>query len=169
MKKGIFKEIIAYTPSCYQDFRGELYTSWSKKDFEDNFRLDLNFIHDKISVSKKNVLRGIHGDSKSWKYMYCSHGEIYYVAVDNRKNSDTYLLWDWEVLTAKNRKTLLIPPGFGTAFYTLSDLAVVNYKWAYSGKYPDVEDQFTIKWNNPEISIHWPTSAPILSERDSNL
>jgi dTDP-4-dehydrorhamnose 3,5-epimerase len=49
----------------------------------------------------------------------------------------------------------------------MSETAVVNYKWAYPGKYPDVEDQFTVKWNDPEIGVHWPTTNPILSERDA--
>jgi dTDP-4-dehydrorhamnose 3,5-epimerase len=49
----------------------------------------------------------------------------------------------------------------------MSDLAVVNYKWAYPGAYPDVEDQFTLSWNSPELNIHWPTKTPILSERDA--
>jgi dTDP-4-dehydrorhamnose 3,5-epimerase len=62
---------------------------------------------------------------------------------------------------------LLIPPGFGSSFYVMSETAVVNYKWAYPGKYPDVEDQFTVKWNDPEIGVHWPTTNPILSERDA--
>ena len=46
------------------------------------------------------------------------------------------------------------------------DLSVVNYKWAYPGEYPDVQDQFTLRWNDPEYGIVWPTQTPILSERD---
>jgi dTDP-4-dehydrorhamnose 3,5-epimerase len=62
---------------------------------------------------------------------------------------------------------LLIPPGFGSSFLVMSDTAVVNYKWAYPGAYPDVEDQFTLKWNSPDLNIHWPIITPILSERDA--
>jgi dTDP-4-dehydrorhamnose 3,5-epimerase len=167
MKKGILKDIQEYTPSSYEDFRGELFTTWKKDEFKNIFGIDLEFVHDKTSVSKKNVLRGIHGDSKSWKLMICNYGELYYVVVDNRPDSPTYKQWDWDVLTAANRKMLLIPPGFGSSFYVMSDLAVVNYKWAYPGAYPDVEDQFTLSWNSPELNIHWPTKTPILSERDA--
>lgn len=167
MKKGILKDIQEYTPSSYEDFRGELFTTWKKDEFKNIFGVDLEFVHDKTSVSKKNVLRGIHGDYKSWKLMVCNYGELYYVIVDNRPNSPTYLEWDWDILTASNRKMLLIPPGFGSSFLVMSDLAVVNYKWAYPGEYPDVKDQFTLKWYDPELNIHWPVYNPILSERDA--
>ena len=99
--------------------------------------------------------------------MACVYGEIYYVVVDCRKDSPNYKKWDWDILSSKNRKMLLIPPGFGSSFYVTSDISVVNYKWAYTGKYPDVEDQFTVRWNDPEINIHWPCTNPILSERDA--
>ena len=99
--------------------------------------------------------------------MICNYGELYYVVVDNRPDSSTYKQWDWEILSSNNRKMLLIPPGFGSSFLILSDLAVVNYKWSYPGDYPDVNDQFTLKWNAPEYNIHWPINNPILSERDA--
>ena len=167
MKKGIFSEVKSYTPTSFQDFRGELYTTWAPEEFSSAFGMELDFVRDKTSVSRYNVLRGIHGDSKSWKYMACVYGEIYYVIVDCRSESPTYKKWDWEILSDKNRQMLLIPPGFGSSCYVMSETAVVNYKWAYPGKYPDVEDQFTVKWNDPEIGVHWPTTNPILSERDA--
>ena len=58
--------------------------------------------------------------------------------------------------------------GFGNAFLVLTNDCVYSYKLAYNGKYRDAEDQFTLKWNNPEININWPISDPILSKRDSN-
>ena len=174
MKKGLFKEIKEYTPSAYSDFRGDLYTTWKKDEFLDNYGInfpgnDIEFIHDKISTSRNNVLRGIHGDYKSHKLMTCSYGEIYYVVVDNRPDSPTRYQWDWELLSGKNRKMLFIPPGFGSSFYVLSDYMIVNYKWAYEGAYPDVEDQFSLRWNDPILNIHWPVCClnPIISERDN--
>jgi len=166
MKKNIFKEIKEISPTIYEDFRGELYTTWKKDEFHQKFGMNLDFVHDKTSVSRKNVLRGIHGDFISWKLMICSYGEIYYIIVDNRKDSPTYKQWDWEILTSNNKKMLLIPPGFGSSFLVLSDIAIVNYKWSYDGDYPDVKDQFTLKWNSSDLNINWPTINPILSERD---
>jgi dTDP-4-dehydrorhamnose 3,5-epimerase len=169
MKKGIFKEDIkSYAPDSYSDYRGDLYTTWNEKDFKKIFESEVVFNHDKVSSSRKNVLRGIHGDFKSTKLMTCVYGEIYYVVVDNRKNSKTYLQWDWDILSGKNKKMLLIPPGFGSSFLVLSDEMVVHYKWSYDGDYPDVNDQFSLAWNDKKLNIHWPINNPILSERDKN-
>lgn len=156
----IFPEIQIYQPDSFEDFRGELYTLFKQQDHE------LVFNHDKVSVSRKNVLRGLHGDTKSWKYISCLYGEVYLVVVDNRPESKNYLKWDSIVLTSKNRKSILIPPMFANGHYVLSDEAVFFYKWSYDGEYPDVDTQFTLKWNDDRIGIHWPTNYPILQIRD---
>ena len=156
----IFPEVKIYQPDSFEDFRGELYTLFKQTNN------DLIFNHDKVSVSRKNVLRGLHGDSKSWKLITCLAGEVMLVVVDNRKNSLNYLKWDSIILTAKNKKSVLVPPMFANGHLVLSNEATFFYKWSYSGKYPDVEDQFTLKWNDPNLEIHWPISNPILSKRD---
>ena len=145
---------------AFTDYRGDLYTIWKDDDF------DLNFNHDKVSTSRKNVLRGIHGDNKSWKLVTCLYGEIYFVLVDNRESSDTFIQWDSMILSDRNRKQVLIPPGVGNGFLVLSDHSVFHYKWSYPGEYADVDEQFTIKWDDPIIGIDWPINNPILSRRD---
>ena len=156
----IFPEVKIYQPDVFEDFRGELFTLYKQEES------NLYFNHDKVSISKQNVLRGLHGDSKAWKLITCLSGEIYLVVVDNRPESENYLKWDWIVLTAKNRKQVLIPPMFANGHFILSQEATFFYKWSYSGEYPDVKDQFTLKWNDSRINIHWPIINPILSERD---
>ena len=157
------KDGIRYnTPDVYADFRGDLWTLWKSGEGE----LDLPYNHDKVSVSRKDVLRGIHGDFKSSKLITCLYGEIYFVTVDNRADSPTYLQWDWEILNDKNRTQILLAPGIGNAFLVLSDQAIFHYKWCYEGEYADVEEQFTIKWNDPMINIFWPIDSPILQQRD---
>lgn len=158
----IFSEVKIFNPDVYTDFRGELWTLWDKKTFQP----DIEFNHDKVSISRKNVIRGIHGDTKSWKLITCLHGEIYFVVVDNRVDSKNYLKWDWKILSAKNKISILLPPMFGNGFCVLSKKCVFHYKWSYQGKYPDVDDQFTLKWNDPNIGISWPISNPILQKRD---
>ena len=155
-----FKEVRIYCPDVHTDYRGDLWTTWKAENF------DINFNHDKVSTSRKDVLRGIHGDFKSTKLVTCLHGALYFVIVDNRKGSDTYLEWDYTILDDRSRKMVLIPPGFGNAFLVLSDHSVFHYKWSYEGDYPDVNEQFTIKWNEPDINIIWPTNNPILQLRD---
>ena len=156
----IFPEVYVNQPSSFEDFRGELFTSYKKGDF------NLDFNHDKVSISRKNVLRGLHGDSKSFKLITCLAGEVLLVVVDNRPESKNYLKWDSIILTSKNRKQVLVPPMFANGHLILSDEATFFYKWSYEGDYPDVNDQFTLKWNDSKIGIHWPISNPILSKRD---
>lgn len=157
-----FKEIKVIEPNCYSDYRGDLWTLWKEGDTLPGIK----FNHDKVSTSRKHVLRGIHGDKKSTKLITCLYGEIYFVIVDNRPLSETYLQWDWMMLTGSNKKSVLVPPGFGNGFLVMSDESVFHYKWSYEGDYPDVKDQFTIKWNDPKINIDWPIKEPILQMRD---
>ena len=112
------------------------------------------------------VLRGIHGDTKSWKLVTCLQGSLYFVLVDNRPTSDTYIMWESLILDDKTRKQVLIPPGVGNGHLVMSDSCVFHYKWSYEGDYPDVEEQFTIKWDDPMIGVDWPVDNPILSKRD---
>ena len=156
-----FKEIKIFEPDVFTDYRGDLWTLWKKSS---DFKIDFN--HDKVSTSRKNVLRGIHGDFKSTKLVTCLYGEIYFVVVDNRKESSTYGQWDHMILNDKKRKMVLLPPGLGNGFLVLTDNSVFHYKWQYEGEYPDVKDQFTIKWNSKKININWPINNPILQERD---
>jgi dTDP-4-dehydrorhamnose 3,5-epimerase len=158
----IFSEVKIFQPDSFEDYRGELYTLFKQEEHE------LVFNHDKVSVSKQNVLRGLHGDSKAWKLITCLAGEIYLVVVDNRPSSDTYLTWDSIILTGKNRKQVLVPPMFANGHLVLSSEATFFYKWSYPGDYPDVKDQFSLNWKDPKINIYWPIDNPILSKRDKN-
>ena len=73
----IINDVKIFNPDFHSDIRGDLWTLWKKDE------LDIDFIHDKVSTSKKNVLRGIHGDFKSSKLVTCLHGELFFIVVDN--------------------------------------------------------------------------------------
>ena len=75
--------------------------------------------------------------------------------------------WDSIILSAKNKMSVLLPPNFLNGHLVLSKEAVFFYKWSYFGEYPDVQDQISLKWNNPRVGIKWPIDNPILSKRDS--
>ena len=152
--------VVVREQDAFTDYRGDLYTVWKDGDF------DLNFNHDKVSTSRKHVLRGIHGDHKSWKLVTCLYGEIYFVIVDNRESSDTLLQWESMMLSDRNRKQVLIPPGVGNGFLVMSHHSVFHYKWSYAGEYADVDQQFTIRWDDPIVGVDWPIDNPILSKRD---
>jgi dTDP-4-dehydrorhamnose 3,5-epimerase len=156
----IFNEVKIFQPSSFEDYRGELYTLFNQDEHK------LIFNHDKVAVSRQHVLRGLHGDDKAWKLITCLDGEIYLVVVDNRPESLNYLKWDSIILTSNNKKQVLIPPMFANGHLILSNKATFFYKWSYPGKYPDVKDQFSLKWNDPKIGIQWPINNPILSNRD---
>ena len=152
--------VVIREQDAFTDYRGDLYTIWKNDDF------NLNFNHDKVSTSRKHVLRGLHGDTKSWKLVTCLYGEIYFVVVDNRESSDTFMKWESMILSDRNRKQVLLPPGVGNGFLVLSNHSVFHYKWSYEGEYADVNQQFTIKWNDSTFNINWPIVNPILSRRD---
>ena len=128
----IFPEVKIYTPDIYTDFRGDLWTLWHKDKFEPK----LDFNHDKVSTSRHNVLRGIHGDNKSWKLITCLTGEIYLVVVDNRPESSNYLKWDSIILTAHNRKKVLAHVGREMGFNEIASMwkMITMFKYALKKK-----------------------------------
>ena len=96
------------SPSISEDLRGNIWTSFVKNKVENLLPNNLYFKHDKFSTSKRNVLRGIHGDTKSWKLVTCVFGEIQQVVVDFREESPTYLKWQDFIINNNNQKLINI-------------------------------------------------------------
>lgn len=157
--------LLIYPPTVFKDFRGEYVETYNKDLYHKN-GIDINFIQDDISYSKKNVLRGIHGDQKTWKLISCLFGEFYLMVVNNDPNSKQYMKSISFILSDKNRYQVLVPPKFGNGHLVLSDECIFHYK---QSTYYDREGQFTILWNDLKYNLDWPSSKPILSERDSGL
>ena len=162
----ILEGVYIITPNKFQDLRGEIWTAFTSEAIDKLLPNNLQFIHDKFIYSKHNVIRGIHGDHKTYKLATCVYGEIHQVVVDCRKDSPTYLKYEKFIINQENQQIILVPSGFGNAHYVSSDSAVYYYKCAYKGSYVDADDQFTFAWNDPRIGINWPTNNPILSDRD---
>ncbi len=162
----ILKEIKIFTPSVNVDNRGTIFTTYSKESYDNYLPEGLEFIHDKFAESNKNVLRGLHGDNKTWKLITCIYGDIFEVVVDMRLDSSTYLKWDSFELNNKNKNQILVPPNFVNGYCVLSDFAVFHYKLAYEGEYFDVAQQMVVKWNDERLNINWPVKNPILQKRD---
>ena len=154
------KNIKLCKDDAFVDKRGIYWTSWKKK------RYNIDFNHDKFSLSKKNVLRGFHGDKKSYKLISCVYGKIFFVIINNIPSSSEYLKYSTMILTPKNRLQILIPPNFLTGHLVLSKESVLHYKFSYKGTYPDVKQQISMKWNDFRVKIPWPIKNPILSVRD---
>ena len=144
------------------DHRGHYWTSWNKRKMIKN----IDFKHDKFSLSKKNVLRGLHGDNKTWKLISCPYGEFFLVVVNCKKKSKSYLKWKSWILSHKNGIQILIPPNYANGHLCLSDECLFHYKLSYKGAYFDVKKQFSLRWNDPKLKINWRIKKPILSNRD---
>ena len=96
------KGVYIITPSKFQDLRGEIWSAYSSDALLKLLPNGLNFVLDKFTLSKPNVLRGIHGDHKSWKLVTCVTGEIHQVVVDCRKDSPTYLQYEKFIINYKS-------------------------------------------------------------------
>ena len=155
------KEVKIFKPRIFKDFRGEIWTKWEKK-FIKNTKFNLS----KYTSSKKNVLRGFHGDRKSWKLVSCIKGEVLNVVVDYRKNSKNYLKHTSLVLNDKNKLSVLIPPKFLNSWLCLSKNCIYSYDYYFRGNYNDVANQISVKWDDAKINFKWPIKKPILSFRD---
>ncbi|MDD5476690.1 MAG: dTDP-4-dehydrorhamnose 3,5-epimerase family protein [Candidatus Omnitrophica bacterium] len=154
--------VLLIKPSVFEDHRGQYVEIYNEALYKEN-GIDLRFIQDDISVSFKNVLRGIHGDSQTWKLISCLYGEFYLVVVNWDNASSQYRKWESFILSEKNRLQVLVPPKFGNGHLVLSDRAMFHYK---QSTYYNRAGQFTITWNDPGPKIDWPIKNPILSKRD---
>ena len=155
------KEVKYFTSSSFKDSRGEIWTTW-----DNVYSSKLRFNLDKFTTSKKGVLRGFHCDTKSWKLVTCIRGKILSVIVDYRPKSKNYLKFTSIIMSDKNKKSVIIPPMFLNSWLCLSQDCIYSYKYSFNGKYSDVDDQISVKWNDPKINFKWPNKKPILSKRD---
>ncbi|HCQ6027973.1 TPA: dTDP-4-dehydrorhamnose 3,5-epimerase, partial [Clostridioides difficile] len=116
-------------PNVFYDERGYFMESYNKKDFIEQ-GLDMCFIQDNESSSRKGVLRGMHFQVKypQGKLVRVTEGEVFDVAVDLRKDSQTFGKWEGVILSDKNKKQFYIPEGFAHGFLVLSEKAVFSYK-----------------------------------------
>jgi dTDP-4-dehydrorhamnose 3,5-epimerase len=149
-------------PTTFEDHRGS-YTEIYNKDFMKKNNINIDFLQDDISVSHKNVLRGIHGDCRTHKLVSCLYGKFQLIVVNNNIKSKQFKKWQSFEISFENKVQILIPPMFGNGHLVLSEFAIFHYKQdtQYNRK-----SQFTIKWNDPLYKFEWNNSEPILSNRD---
>ena len=150
-----------YKNTSFKDYRGYYWTSWKNNTIK-----NIKFKHDKFSLSKKHVLRGLHGDYKTWKLVSCPYGKFLLVVVNCVKTSKNYLSWKSWILSHENGIQVLIPPYYANGHLCLSKKCLFHYKLSYKGKYTDAKKQFSLKWNDPKLKIRWNIKNPILSSRD---
>ena len=147
----------------FKDSRGFL-----KETFRKNILNDKDFPFDVMSYSKKNVLRGLHIQTKNAqaKIITVTHGKIFDVAVDLRKKSKTFGKFVGIIISDNDDFSFYIPEGFAHGFLCLSKECTINYKCS---KYRDPKHEKTLSWNDQDVCVKWPINKPILSHKDKNL
>lgn len=153
-------------PKVFGDDRGFFMEVYNKNTFDEILGGSFNFVQDNYSRSTKDVLRGMHFQVNfpQGKLVRVIRGEVMDVAVDLRKNSPTFGMWDSVILTEDNKKQFWLPPGFAHGFLVLSDVADFEYKCT---EFYHPEDEACLKWNDKSVGINWPINSPTLSSKDA--
>ena len=154
-------------PTVHGDSRGYFMETYNQKDMEEA-GLNMTFVQDNESMSRKGVLRGLHYQKQypQGKLVRVIEGEVFDVAVDLRKDSPTFGQWFGAVLSDENKKQFYISPGFAHGFLVLSDVARFCYKCT---DFYHPGDEGGLAWNDPEIGIEWPKLEGVelnLSDKD---
>ncbi len=153
------------TPRVFADERGAFRELFSLDRYRECGIRD-EFVQDNSSLSKRNVLRGLHSDARMAKLISVVRGGAFDVIVDARSGSATCGRWHAATLTAANARQIYVPAGFLHGFLALEEGTIIWYK--QSAAY-DPAGEVGVAWNDPELGIEWPLGevAPILSPRDA--
>jgi len=153
---------------CHADERGHFARTWCEKEFA---AAGLNPHISQCSTSfnlKRGTLRGLHfqiAPHAEDKLVRCTRGAIFDVAVDLRPGSPTFKQWLGMELSATNGLALYIPQGFAHGFQTLADDSEVFYQMS---QIYHPESSRSLRWNDAEIGVQWPSVPTVISERDRN-
>jgi len=158
----VFPQVKEITIEKHDDFRG-----YNAEIFNEDMYCDIyegGFHTDTISRSRKGVLRGLHGDFRTWKLVQCLYGTIFFAVVNiDSSNQMSYLRHFTTTLSDTNGKQILIPPGFADGHQCMSDECIFSYKISVSY---DRNSQDSYHYADPRIRIRWPIENPIISNRD---
>ena len=156
--------VLLIQPAVYYDPRGRFFESFQKERYKE-IGIKEEFVQDNQSVSLKNTIRGLHYrvSPEQAKLVRVIKGEVFDVVVDIRSQSPTFGQWRGYTLSDSNCRQIYIPVGFAHGFCVLSETAEFLYKVS---EYYSAEKEKGIMWNDRDIGIKWPTSKPILSEKD---
>lgn len=159
--KTKIKDLLYFEDKVYFDKRGSL-----KELFNQN-KINTKFVFEFLSISKKNVVRGLHFQIKKpqAKFISVINGKIFDVVVDLRKKSKTFGKKYEIILDSKKNTSLYIPEGFAHGFCSMTENSILHYKCT---KYRDKNSEYTIRWNDKDLKIKWPTNNPIISVKDKN-
>jgi dTDP-4-dehydrorhamnose 3,5-epimerase len=157
-------DLLLIEPDVFGDARGFFLETYNEARYA-QAGLAQRFVQDNLSLSRRGILRGLHFQNPhpQGKLVQVLQGEVWDVAVDIRERSPTFGRWHAVQLSGENKQQLWVPPGFAHGFLVLSDTALFHYKCTevYSPR-----DEWTLRWDDPEIGIRWPMETPQLSAKD---
>ncbi len=167
IEKTFIQDLVIITPTVFEDSRGYFFEAYNQAKFHEN-GIKYQFIQDNQSFSKRGVIRGLHLQINPFaqaKLVRVLEGKILDVAVDLRKNSITYGKHFSVVLSADNKKQLMVPHGFAHGFSVLSETASVMYK---VDQLYNKESERGIRYDDPTLAINWQLSPEevVVSEKD---
>ena len=157
--KTKIKDLLILKSQIFKDERGSLREIYRKNILNKNFPFDIT------TSSKKNVIRGLHFQSKfsQAKLITVTYGKILDVVVDLRKESKTFGKHFSIEIDQTDNFSLFIPENFAHGFLCLSKLCIVNYKLS---NYRNPKYEKTLKWNDSYLDINWPVKKPLMSNKD---
>jgi dTDP-4-dehydrorhamnose 3,5-epimerase len=157
--------VLIIEPDVFKDQRGYFVETYQRQRYADA-GIDVDFVQDNLSFSKKGTLRGLHYQHPhdQAKLVQVIRGEVYDVVVDVRRDSPTFGKWIGQYLSDENKLQIFVPEGFAHGFCVLSDTALFHYKCSdfYA---PACEGG--ILWSDPDLAIDWLVDSPIVSEKDA--
>ena len=165
VKTTSLEGVLVIEPDCYVDDRGFFLESYHTRRYEEAGIME-QFVQDNHSRSRKNVLRGMHFQSKHPQAQIVTviRGHIYDVCADLRPDSPTFGKWYGTELKDEGSRQIYMAPGFAHGFCVLSEIADLHYK---VGRLYDPEDEGGLLWKDPDLNIDWPLKNPCVSPRDN--
>jgi dTDP-4-dehydrorhamnose 3,5-epimerase len=166
LTRSIIPDVMILEPRVFEDDRGFFLESWNARDFKSAVGIDVPFVQDNQSRSRRGVLRGLHYQIKQpqGKLVSAVRGSVFDVAVDLRKSSASFGKWFGAELNETNHRQVWIPAGFAHGYLVLSETADLLYK---TTDFYEPKHERCLMWNDPEIGIEWPLAGEaVLSAKD---
>ena len=159
--------LILIWPKIHNDNRGYFFERFRTNQFE-TYGLPTSFVQENQAKSEKGIIRGLHYQLKhpQGKLVWVPYGEVYDVVVDIRRGSPTFGKHYGTILSDEDHKMLFIPKGFAHGYSVLSTLAIFQYKCT---NYYQKEDEYGLRWDDPDLAINWKTTDPVVSTKDVTL
>lgn len=165
-EKTEIDDVLLLKPDIFKDRRGIFLESYRKSLFRER-GLNIDFVQDNISSSRKGAIRGLHYqiENPQDKLIMVMQGKILDVAVDIRKSSPTFGAHISRIISEENRYQLFIPKGFAHGFSVLSEEALVYYKCS---DYYNPDGERGLLWSDPSLDIDWRVDDPVISDKDQH-